>query len=213
VNRLGASAVANSLSPASAALFQAPAGDADRALVEALRAGEARAGEALFAAYAPYVRKVVTRVLGPDAEILDLVQDVFVIALESLHKLEDPGALRPWLAQIAVFRARGCIRKRQQWKLVRLFAPAVLAEARVDHADFEASEALVATYRLLSSLGADERIAFALRFIDGMELGDVADACGVSLATIKRRIARAQERFIALARREPALVDWIGGEL
>ena len=204
--------MANSLSPPSAALFQAPPGDADRALVEALRAGEARAGEALFAAYAPYVRKVVTRVLGPDTEVLDLVQDVFVVALESLHKLEDPRALRPWLAQIAVFRARGCIRRRKQWKIVQLFSPAKLPEARIDHADFEGSEALVATYRLLSSIGTDERIAFALRVIDGMELTDVADVYGVSLATIKRRLARAESRFIALARREPALVDWIGGE-
>jgi DNA-directed RNA polymerase specialized sigma24 family protein len=89
---VGASAVANFVSPPSAALFQAPAGDADRALVEALRAGETRAGEALFAAYAPYVRKVVTRVLGPDAETLDLVQDVFVVALESLHAAQSSHA-------------------------------------------------------------------------------------------------------------------------
>jgi len=211
VNRVGTSVVANVASPASAAVFQAPAGDADRALVEALRAGETRAGEALFAAYAPYVRKVVTRVLGPDAETLDLVQDVFVIALESLHKLENPGALRPWLAQIAVFQARGCIRRRKQWSIVRLFAPEHLPEPRIAHSDFEGSEALVATYRLLSTLGADDRIAFALRFIDEMELSDIAHACGVSLATIKRRLARAESRFVALARREPALIDWVGG--
>jgi RNA polymerase sigma-70 factor (ECF subfamily) len=194
-------------------MFRPPAGDADRVLVEALRRGDPRAGEALFAAYAPYVRRLVTRVLGYDTAILHLVQDVFLIALESLPKLEDPRALRGWLAQIAVFQARGCICIRKQWKIVRLFAPERLPETRLDHADFEASEALVVTYRLLSTLAADEQIAFALRFLEGMELSDVAAACAVSLATIKRRIARAESRFIALARREPALADWIGGEL
>ena len=37
---------------------------------------------------------------------------------------------------------------------------------------------------------ADERIAFSLRFIDGMELTEAASACGCSLATIKRRLAK-----------------------
>jgi RNA polymerase sigma-70 factor (ECF subfamily) len=189
-----------------------PTGDAEQALVAALRRGEPLAGEALFAAYAPYVRKVVMRVLGPDAEAPDLVQDVFVIALESLHKLDNPRALRGWLAQIAVFQARGCIRKRKQWRIVRLFAPAKLPAQRVSHADFEGSEALRATYRLLSTLHPDEQIAFALRFIDGMELTEVAAACDVSLATIKRRLARAEARFSELARSEPSLVDWMGGE-
>ena len=82
----------------------------------------------------------------------------------------------------------------------------------LDSSSFEGSQALHATYRLLSTLQPDEQIAFALRFIDGMELTEVAAACDVSLATIKRRLARAEARFSELARSEPALVEWIGGE-
>jgi len=37
------------------------------------------------------------------------------------------------------------------------------------------------------------RIAWTLRNLDGMPLADVADACGCSLATAKRRIAAAHE--------------------
>jgi RNA polymerase sigma-70 factor (ECF subfamily) len=50
-----------------------------------------------------------------------------------------------------------------------------------------------------------------LRFIDGMELVEVADACSVSLATIKRRLARAQKRFSAMARTYPELDEWVSG--
>ena len=53
--------------------------------------------------------------------------------------------------------------------------------------------------------------AFALRFVDGMELTEVAAACETSLATIKRRLARAGARFEAAARRQPVLEEWLEG--
>ena len=71
--------------------------------------------------------------------------------------------------------------------------------------------ALVATYAALDALPVDERIAFALRFIDGMELTEVAAACETSLATIKRRLDRASASFEAEARRQPALEAWLEG--
>jgi RNA polymerase sigma-70 factor, ECF subfamily len=64
-------------------------------------------------------------------------------------------------------------------------------------------------YRVLDALDTDQRIAFALRFVAGMELTEVAASCGVSLATIKRRLSRAQINFAALAKREPALAEWL----
>ena len=63
----------------------------------------------------------------------------------------------------------------------------------------------------LGRLPADERIAFALRFIDGMELVEAAAACRVSLSTFKRRMLRAERKFAERARREPALAEWLKG--
>jgi RNA polymerase sigma-70 factor (ECF subfamily) len=186
-------------------------GDADAALVASLREGGAGAGHALFSAYGAYVRRVLMRVLGPDPEIGDLVQDVFLAALESIHKLERPGALRGWLAQIAVFHARHCLRRRKQWSILRFFSPADLPPGRARDADFEASEALRATYRLLAKLPVDERLVFTLRFVEGMDLADVAAACRISLATTKRRLARAESAFAELAVGEPSLAEWVGG--
>jgi RNA polymerase sigma-70 factor, ECF subfamily len=182
----------------------------DEELVTSLHEGVPSAGRDLVYAYGGHVRKVLMRVLGPDRELDDLAQDVFVMALESLHRLENPRALRGWLAQIAVFRARRCLRGRKQWQILRFFAPEQMPPGRATTPDFEASEALRAAYRLLSSLQVDERIAFALRFIEGMDLAEVAAACRVSLATTKRRLARAEVRFGELARDEPALAEWMG---
>lgn len=184
----------------------------DAAIVEGMRAGQASARAALFDRYGAHVQRVLARVMGPDPELADLLQDVFVRAFSAIASLEDPAALRGWLTSIAVFTARGCIRRRG---LRRWFG---LGPAREDPPDVPAptpsedvSAALRATYAVLGRMPADERIVFALRFVDGMELTDVARAAGTSLATVKRRLARAEQRFLTLAKREPALQAWIEG--
>jgi RNA polymerase sigma-70 factor, ECF subfamily len=163
----------------------------------------------LFDRYAPHVRRVLVRVMGPDSEILDLVHDVFVTALESVNRLIDPKALRAWLTQIAVFTARARIRRRVRGRILRFLPFSELPEPELPPADFEASEAMQAVYRVLNTLDTDQRIAFALRFVAGMELTEVAASCGVSLATIKRRLSRAQVSFASLAEKEPSLSEWL----
>lgn len=186
-----------------------PPPESDELLVLSLRARHPDAGTQLFDRYAPHVRRVLVRVMGPDSEILDLVHDVFVTALESVHRLVDPKALRAWLTQIAVFTARARIRRRVRGRILRFLPFSELPEPELPPADFEASEAMQAVYRVLDGLDTDQRIAFALRFVAGMELTEVAGSCGVSLATIKRRLSRAQLSFASAARREPSLREWL----
>jgi RNA polymerase sigma-70 factor (ECF subfamily) len=157
-----------------------------------------------------YVYRVLARVLGPDPELVDLAQDVFVVMLESITKLDEARALQAWLAQIAVYSAKNRLRRRRRWRRLLCFVPnKELPEQPQAAVDYESSEALLAVYRALARLDADERSAFALRFIEGRELTDVACACQVSLSTIKRRIDRARSSFHEAARPEPALAEWL----
>jgi RNA polymerase sigma-70 factor (ECF subfamily) len=71
----------------------------------------------------------------------------------------------------------------------------------------EVNHMLACTYAILDALPPDERISFALRVIDGMELTEIAQVTGVSLATVKRRIACAKRRFWDRARLHPMLRD------
>src|SRR5262249_4720499 len=159
--------------------------------------------EALYDRFAPHVQRVLCRVLGFDRDLADLHHDVFVRALGSLDGLRDPSALKAWITSIAVFTARTAIQRRVRGRWLSFLDHDELPEVEAVVASGEVNEALRATYALLDKLPADERIAFALRFIDGMELTEVADACGVSLATIKRRLARAEESFARRARAHP----------
>jgi RNA polymerase sigma-70 factor (ECF subfamily) len=150
------------------------------------------------------------RVLGGDSRDLDdLVQDAFVTAINTIERVDDPASLRAWLTSVAVFTARVEIRRRARRRFFLLAPGAELPEMEAVVSNPEVDEAVRATYRVLGKLPADERIAFALRFIEGMELTEVASACRVSLATIKRRVQRARERFESIASRYPELAEWM----
>jgi RNA polymerase sigma-70 factor (ECF subfamily) len=198
---------AETAKPRGPSLVRLPLLESDRAIVAALRNGERAGGAALYDQYHAHIRRVLVRVLGPDAELKDLVQQVFLEAISSIDRLEDPGALSGWLASIAVFCARAEIRRRTRARWFPLFSPERLPQVAAALATPEVDEAVRATYGALGKLPADERIAFALRFIDGMEVLEVAQMCRVSLATIKRRLKRAEKRFVAMARSSPALSD------
>jgi RNA polymerase sigma-70 factor (ECF subfamily) len=180
-------------------------------LVGAARQGDDAARSAIFERHATHVARVLVRLLGSDSELSDLLHDVFTFAFRDLDRLTDAAALKAWLTAIAVNTARGHIRLRVRRRWLRFLAPEELPEVECPWADEETRAAMRATYTILQGMDADERIAFALRFIDGMELTEAAAACGVSLATIKRRLARAETTFVTRAREAPVLEGWLDG--
>ena len=135
----------------------------------------------------------------------------FVRALHSIRGLKDASRLEPWLTGVAVFTARSTIQRRVRRRWLQFMAPETLPETAAVLPSNEAGEALRATYSALDQLAVDERIAFVLRFIEGMDLKEGALACSVSLSTFKRRLARAEERFTEQARSSPVLRDWLEG--
>lgn len=179
------------------------AGD-DHALLRALGRGDQGAAAALFDRYAPLVERTIARILGADTELSDAVQESFVRMLRSVNAIRDPQAMPEWVIRVAVCTAIDTIRRRRRRRWLLLEPTEAPVEDGVE-ADFDGREELQATYAVLDQLSVDERAVFALRIIDGMELQQVAAACDCSLATVKRRLARAEARFTLLARKHPAL--------
>jgi RNA polymerase sigma-70 factor, ECF subfamily len=189
----------------------APSALDDRALVDALRRDEPWARTALVEKYETHIERVVAGALGLDPDLADIIQDVFVRVLEGIHQLKDPAALRGWIGTLAVFTARGHIRRRRRWRWIRFLAPQDVPEMPAAPHNPEASATMRAMYRVLDTLPSDERMVFTLRFMSELELTEVAAACRVSLATIKRRLARAEARFQEVAQHEPLLSDRLTG--
>lgn len=178
-------------------------------LVAALRSGERWAPAALFDRYGRYVRAIVLHVLGPRTDVSDVLHDVFVTAFEDIHHLKDPQLLKGWLAGIAVFRSKNYLRSRRRFGLL-FTAPDLRVARPPPPATPDVSAALRSAYEVLDELAIEERIPFVLRAVQGFSLDEVASACGVSLATAKRRVASARAKFIILSSKRPLLREWLG---
>jgi len=150
--------------------------------------------EELFRRHAPAVASLGYAMLQSREEADDLVQDVFVRAWRALDRLEDRQGARPWLMTIAIRLARTRLRRR---KLSRMLF-------RVDDTEFERVPAASVSpehrdmvrrlYGVLDRLPVDLRIAWVLRHVQEETVPSVAELCGWSLSTAKRRIQAAEER-------------------
>jgi RNA polymerase sigma-70 factor (ECF subfamily) len=144
----------------------------------------------VYRRYGRYVAAVILRLGGRSAEIDDLMQDVFLEAARGIGKLREPGAVKAWLATIAVRAVRSRLRTRRARRFFGVDTSAGY-ENLVDPGASPYEKALIATvFRLLDDMPVEDRLAFALRHIQGETLESVAELCGCSLATANRRIAR-----------------------
>lgn len=177
---------------------------ADAELVAHLCEGRPAACAELFDRFAGVVRSALLRTLGSDVDLDDLTQDTFLVVVKRCHTLRDPSSLRSFVYSVAVRTARNELRRRafRRWIPLGSVPEPQLA---VEDDDGTIGEALRRTYSVLDRLGADQRIAFVLRRVEGHELAEAARLAGCSLATFKRRLARAERRFEAMARTDPAL--------
>ena len=118
-----------------------------------------------------------------------------VTALREIGTLSEPKALSGWLLKIAVHQAHRRIRRERLLRTLGFGRGGddewLAAQARGDLSS-EARAELVLLGRSLRGLSATDRIAWTLRWVEDLSLEEVADACGCSLATAKRRIAAAE---------------------
>jgi RNA polymerase sigma-70 factor (ECF subfamily) len=182
----------------------------DAALARAAMRREAPAAREIWCRFAPVVRRIVRRMLGPEHDVEDVVQDVFLRLFDRLPGLRDPAALRAFVVSISIRSARYELRRRRVRRLVGLSPTPDLPDLRVVSADHDSRQALLHLYRVLDRLSFRERTAFVLRFVEGMEIDDVASALEVSVPTTRRAVTRAWERIAVLAGNDGFLAHYIG---
>lgn len=183
----------------------APPIPSNGALVQAALAGQSWAHEVLFRRHARMVSGLAYRlVVGSGVDVDDLVQDSFITAFARLDTLRDPEAFSSWLGSIVVRTASKRLRRqrlRMRLGLVRS-EPVDLDISISPTAPPDAAVLLKETYGILDQLRPEERIAFLLRRVEGLTVGEIADRMDVSLSTTKRRLSAAEGRFErAMARR------------
>jgi RNA polymerase sigma-70 factor, ECF subfamily len=148
--------------------------------------------EGIYRRFAPYVAAIVMRLDPHIPDLDDVVQDVFLGAARGLRRLRDRHAVKGWLATMSVRLVRRRLRLRRMWRWLGLSdagQPAPLVDAGTRAFD---RLVLERAYAILDDMPVDDRVAFVLHQIEGEKLEAVAAICRCSLATAKRRIARAQ---------------------
>ena len=175
-------------------LLQSADAASDAELVARAIEGDRWGREMLYRRHATYLLAIAARLLGNRNEGEEVVQDTFVTAFEQLSTLREPAALRGWLAQIAVSQVR---RRMRRGRLMRVLGldrgadDATLAALAAPGTNPDQRAELALIDRAMRGMNANVRIAWMLRMVEGLELTEVASACGCSLATAKRRIAAA----------------------
>jgi RNA polymerase sigma-70 factor (ECF subfamily) len=159
--------------------------------------GETGALEALYRRHVAFAIHLAARIEGSSRDVEDIAHDAFVRAFERLEDLTDRGAFRSWLGAIVVHAVRSRMRRHRLMSLLGLKTaePVDLDALASSDASPHVRAQIAQIYALLRTLPADERIAWVLRCVEGHDLESVARMTRCSLATVKRRITRAQ-RFL-----------------
>lgn len=166
------------------------------------------AGQALYEKYHIRVGARVQRLLGPDSECEDQVQQIFQTLISTISTVRDPALLDRWVDRIIVNTVRKELRKRRRRWFVS-YSPEPLEAS--DTSNQETTLLFKRAAAVLDALHPDERIAFVLRFVVDEEVARIADMCHWSMSTTKRRIAKARDNFLKKAMRDPMLQSFREG--
>ncbi len=181
----------------------------DEELALAACEGDPRAPMAIWRRFGSQVRCRLLRWVGAH-DLDDHVQEVFSRLFEQLPRLRQHSALRSFLIGITLRVACTELRRRRRWRL-RLTATGELPDLPQQGADDGTGRQALSRFEsILEKLAPRTRRAFVLRYVEKLELVDVASAMDISLATAKRHLARASVRVFAMAEREPTLVEYMG---
>ena len=181
----------------------------DAGLACAAIEGHAGAHAAVWQRYAGLVTGLLRHTLGPGADVEDQVQETFVQFFRDVRKIREPAALRSFLIGVASRVARSELRRRRFRRWLTLTSTGVVPDGAAVGDDAEAREALRRLYALLDRLDDRARLLFVLRYVEGLELTDAAAALGMSVATIKRHLAKVSTQVHAMAAGDPLLAAYL----
>ncbi|MEO0323012.1 MAG: RNA polymerase sigma factor [Myxococcota bacterium] len=159
--------------------------------------GDERSVRALYDTHAGRVRRTVVRVLGPhDPEIDDVVQRVFLAALDGAGRFRGDARLSTWLMGIAARRAldeRRARHRRTRWQSVTERVGVGSGPWRPD----QRHEARVEAERLLGLLTPEQRDVLVLKEFEGHTYQEIRDMTGAGISTLHARLQAARRRLAA----------------
>jgi RNA polymerase sigma-70 factor (ECF subfamily) len=176
-------------------------------LVERCRASDHAAFRELFRRHRTDVARLVQRMLGPSADIEDVVQEVFLQVYRSIEDFRGAARFSTWLYRVTVnvvLMHRRAARSRPVLVEERPgFAPS--DGAALPDEEVAKRARIEALYRLLERLTEKKRTVFILHDIQGMTPAEISRLVGAPVLTVRTRLFYARRELSALLGEEPAL--------
>ena len=172
--------------------------DETATLVEEARGGDPQAFRRLVDRH--YARALrFARNLGLGAEDAEeAVQDTFVRVWDALPRFRPGAPFEPWLFRILGNRCRSALGRRRWWQRgVVPDSDAVLAQLPARWGVGEDEELYDRVRAALDALPVEQREAFLLRHVEGLEYGEMMTVTGAGLSALKMRVKRASDALRA----------------
>lgn len=171
----------------------------DRELAAAAREGDEGAFASLVERHSGGLHRVISRMLADEEEAWDVVQMAWLRAWQRLSRYDRRWSFSTWLYRIAtnlaidVIRSRGSrARAHSQGGEVWL-RPAPTAGRPAALADEWEVEGILG--RLVRTLSPQQRAAFVLREVEGLDTSEVATVLECSQATVRNHVFQARRRL------------------
>jgi RNA polymerase sigma-70 factor, ECF subfamily len=203
-------------------IVRQPRARAETALIAAARAGDVDSFEDLVSPYEGRLYRVVSRMLGNDADAQDVLQESLFKAFEKLATFRADSAFGTWLHRIAVNQALMWLRKKGTDPM-RVPDDPLRFDWTAAHVqpidDWSASpeggvlraEARRVLSRALSDLPEMDRAVVLLKDAEGLSHDEIAEATGLTVVAARSRLHRARlvlrERLSEYFRNETTAAD------
>jgi RNA polymerase sigma-70 factor (ECF subfamily) len=177
-------------------------------LIGLAAAGDTTAFRHIYDRHRQEVARLVYRMIGPRADLEDVIQEVFVQVYKSLRDFRGQSKFSTWLHRVTV---NVVLMHRRAARSRPMFAeqPAGDGASRSDEIspdeDVERRERMRAFGRLLDRLADKKRIVFVLHELEGVSPGEIAKIVGAPVLTVRTRLFYARREIEAMLSQEPSL--------
>ena len=180
-----------------------PSGDHLTELVIQAKEGNRLAFEQLIDRFQGEIHRMIYYRIRARMDTEDLTQDVFIRAYRSISRIREPGKFRSWLFTIAVNRVNDYLRKKKVRSIFKSSdEDTSIQPAATDGQDPpEALEQILKEDfwrhigRIAEKLSKMEREVFMLRFLDNLNIDEIARILRKSDSTVKTHLYRALTKF------------------
>ncbi|HSW49660.1 MAG TPA: sigma-70 family RNA polymerase sigma factor [Bryobacteraceae bacterium] len=155
----------------------------DPDLIARTKRGKVEAYNILVSRWEKRVFNYLLRLVGNREDAMDLSQEVFLKAYQSLGKLQDPARFGPWLFRIAHNEAISHLRRKRPEVELNVEAPSGASRPRL-----EPLELTLAVERALGWLSEEQREAIVLKVFQGFKFEEMAEVLSCPVSTVKSRV-------------------------